>query len=247
MSRILFEYTLIDRRHRAFVAGRHDVLLTFADCFLSPRLLQAYLYLASGLVFVVWGVAGLVFEFSRRNDWAFADATISIVVPVPAGDHFGWHSLYTFQTEDGQNASGWIVADDRGAFDAGEVVLVRYLRTDLAENALFREGIQKEDAYWVPVGIGALWIWVISKAFAQSFLEYRTLRELSAHGCAVPGEITAVRFSRWDIGVQYTFTAPDGQRWTVREPIFFAHIVGDPKPGTAVAVWHMRDGVSRLL
>ena len=250
--RVPFACTLVDKRHKAFAEGKRDILLTFAHIIFSPTFIFARVFLGLGIFFFLWpGIRGLVRDFSVRNDWAFTDATIISIVPLQSGDHFNWHYFYTFQTEDGQQASGQIVESCNGVFREGQEVPVRYLRTDPTENVYALDPVPKSVLYWVLFGLGVLWVYITVTPIYRHLAGYRAIRAISRRGQALPGEITAVhqppaRSSSLDVKLEYTFTLPAGARCQGRESISSIYLTGDPKPGTVVAVWWTQDGVILL-
>jgi hypothetical protein len=244
---------LIDKRHKPFVEGKRNVLLTPAHCILSPVFIAAVAFGGLGLFFFLWpGISGLAHDFSVRNDWVITDASIVAIIPVQSGDRFNWHYLYTFQTEDGQQVSGIIAEGSSNAFSVGQHVPVRYLRTDPTENVYALDRMPKSILYWFFVGMGSLWVYITAKPIYRHFSAYGTIRAISRRGRAVPGEIIEVHYPPWhssnmNAELEYTFTSPAGTRWKGRDSIPLMYLTGNPKPGTAVAVWWAQDGVTLLL
>jgi hypothetical protein len=252
MSRVPFPYTLVDKRHKPFVEGKRNVLLTPFHYIISVRFLVALCITGVGLAFLWQGGSGLAHDFSVRNDWVTTEASIVAVVPIQSGDRFNWHYFYTFQTEDGQQGSGKIVEGNKTAFREGQQVIVRYLRTDPAENVYAHEKMPKSVLYWVLVGIGSLWVYVTAKPIYRHFLAYWRLRAISHRGRPLPGEILAVHYPPPDssdasVEIEYKLTSPPGSIWKGRDTIPLMALAGNPEPGTAVAVWWAGDGVMVLL
>jgi len=243
VPRIPFAYTLIDKRHKGFAEGKRDGLLTFTHVILSPTFIFALVFGGLGVFFFLWpGIRGLVRDFSVRNDWVLTDATIVSIVPLQSEDHFNWHYLYTFQTEDGQKASGKIVESSNGVFREGQSIPIRYLRTDPTENVYALDPMPKSILYWVFAGLGGFWVYVAAAPIYRHLVQYKAVRAISHHGQIVQGHITAVHrppahSSSLDVKLDYVFTSPAGVRFQGREAIPLLHLTGDPKPGTAVAVW----------
>lgn len=153
VPRIPFAYTLIDKRHKQFAEGQRDVLLTFAHCIFSPPFIFALIFESLGVFFFLWpGIRGLARDYFLWNDWLLTEATITSVVPLQSGDHFNWHYLYTFQTEDGQQASGKIVESSNNVYREGQNVPVRYQHTDPMENVYALDTMHKSTLYWVLAG-----------------------------------------------------------------------------------------------
>ena len=250
--RVPFAYTLIDKRHKQFVEGERDILLTFAHAIFSPTFIFALIFLGLGVFFFLWpGIRGLARDFSVRNDWVFTDATIISIVPLPSGDRFNWHYRYTFQTEDGQRASGKIVESSNGVFREGQEVPVRYLRTDPTENVYALDPMPESVLYWVLVILGVGWVYITVMPIHRHLARYRVIRAISRQGQILSGEITAIHqppagSSSLDVKLEYAFTSPTGVRCQGREPISSIYLTGDPKPGTTVAVWWTQDAVILL-
>jgi hypothetical protein len=247
VPRIPFAYTLIDKRHKGFAEGKHAVLLTFAHVIFSPTFIFALVIGGLGVFSFLWtGVRGLVRDFSVRNDWVLTDATIVSIVPLQSGDHFNWHYLYTFQTEDGQQASGKIVESSNGVFREGQDVPIRYLRTDPTENVYALDPMPKSVLYWVLTGLGVLWGYVAVMPIYRHLRQYKVIRAISRQGQIVPGQITAIHrppahSSSLDVKLDYTFASPEGVRYQGHDSIHLMYLTGDPKPGTTVAVWWTQD------
>jgi len=252
VPRILFAYTLIDKRHKLFAEGKLDVLLTLAHVIFSPTFILALVFGGLGVFFFLWpGIRGLAHDFSVQNDWVFTDATIISIVPLQSGDHFNWHYFYTFQTEDGQQASGKVVESNNSAFREGQYIPVRYLRTNPTENIYALDPMPKSVLYWVFVGLGALWVYIAATPVCRNLAQYRAIRKISRRGQIVPGQVTAVHHppahsSNPDVKLEYTFTSPAGVQRQGRESISLMYLTGDLKPGTAVAVWWTQDGATLL-
>jgi hypothetical protein len=252
MSRIPFTYTLIDKRHKPFVEGKRNVLLSPVHFIFSLGFLMTLFFVGMGLSFLWKGISGLVHDFSVRNDWVSTEASIVTIVPVQSGDRFNWYYFYTFQTDDGQQGSGKIVEDNRTAFSEGQQIPVRYLRTDPTENVYAREKMPKSVLYWVFVGIGSLWFFTAVKPTYRHLLGYRRIREVSRGGRVVPGEILAVKYppknsSDINVKLEYINTSSSGSNWKGRTSIPLMYLASDPKPGTAVAIWWVKDGTTVLL
>lgn len=252
VPRIPFAYTLIDKRHKGFAEGKRDSLLTFAYVIFSPGFIFALVFGGLGVFFFLWpGIRGLARDFSVRNDWVFTNATITSVVPLQSGDHFNRHYLYTFQTEDGRQVSGKIVESSSGVFREGQDVPIRYLRTAPTENVYALDPMPKSVLYWVLAGLGAFWVYVAATPIYRHLKQYRIIRAVSRQGRIVPGQITAVhhppaRSNSLDVKLEYAFTSPAGIRCQGHEVISLFHLVGDPKPGIAVAVWWTQDDAMLL-
>jgi hypothetical protein len=251
--RIPFEYTLIDKRHKPFVEGKRNVLITPVHFILNPGFLLVLFFGGMGLFFFLWqGIGGLAHYFSVRNDWIVTDATIVSIVPVQHGDRFNWYYFYTFQTEDGQQESGKIVEKSRTVFREGQQIPVRYLSKDPTENVYALEKMPKSVLYWVFFGIGSLWTYTAVKLIYRHFLTYRTIQAVSRRGRIVPGEIIAVHFppphsNEMNVKLEYTITPLTSANWKGRDLIPLIYLVGNPKPGIAVALWWAQDGTVVVL
>jgi len=117
MSRVPFGYSLVDKRHKGFVDGQRDVLLSLAHVMLSKGFILTLILGGVGLFgFLRLGIGGLAYGFSVRNEWVTTDATIVSIVPVQRGDRFNWYYFYSFQTEDGEQVSGKTVEGRRDVF-----------------------------------------------------------------------------------------------------------------------------------
>jgi hypothetical protein len=252
-DRVPFEFTLVDKRHKPFVEGERNNLRSLAQYILYPGFIFAAIMGGMGLLFFMrMGISGLAYNFSVRNDWVTTEATIVAIVPVQFGDRFNWHYMYTFQTDDGQQGSGKIVEDNKYEFSEGQMVPVRYLRTNPKENVYANERMPKSVLYWVLVGIGSLWVYVCAKLMYRHFSEYITIKGFSQKGTAVPGRIVEIKFPPWhsdnkNVEIEYTFNALDGTWWKRRDSISLLYLVGKPEPGTTVAVWWVTDEVAVLL
>lgn len=197
-DRVLFEFTLVDKRHKPFVEGEGNSLRSLAQYILYPGFILAAIMAGMGLLFFMrMGISGLANNFSVRNDWVTTEATIVSIVPVQFGDQFNWHYMYTFQTDDGQQVWGKIVEDNKYEFSEGQMVPLRYLRTNPKENVYANERMPKSVLYWVLVGIGSLWMYVCAKLLYRHFSEYLTIKGFSQKGTAVPGEIIEIHFPPW--------------------------------------------------
>jgi hypothetical protein len=255
--RVPFEYTLIDKRHRPFVEGKRDVLLSFVEVVGHWNLFTALVMGAIGLWFLVQGISGLAYGFSVREDWLTADATITTIVPIQSGDRFNWHYLYSFRTADGISASGSTVQDRRDVFREGQVVPVQYLQSNPEENALLKgEGLSKNVLYWVLVGIGLFWVvGVVYVRLRHGYRDYRALQQISRAWQIVPGEITDVSDTgKWykaveemNYEVEYKFLSPLGSPMKKRDPINILHVTKRPEPGMKVAVFCVGNTVAILL
>jgi hypothetical protein len=247
VPRIPFAYTLIDKRHKGFAEGKRDILLSFAHIIFSPTFIFALIFGGLGVYFFLCpGIRGLVRDFTVRNDWVLINATMTSVVPLQSGDHFNWHYLYTFHTEDGRQVSGKIVESSSGVFREGQSVPIRYLRTDPTENVYALDPMPKNILYWVFVGLGAFWVYIAAAPIYRHLKQYRIIRAISRQGQIVPGQITAVhrppaRSNSLDVKLEYVFTSPAGVRCQAREAISLMYLTDNPKPGTPVAVWWTQD------
>lgn len=253
MSRVPFGYSLVDKRHKGFVDGQRDVLLSLAHVMLSKGFIVTLILGGVGLFgFLRLGIGGLAYGFSVRNEWVTTDATIVSIVPVQRGDRFNWYYFYTFQTEDGEQVSGKTVEGRRDVFSEGQRIPVRYLRTNPRENVYANEKMPKSVLYWVLVAMGTLWVGVAANNVRQSFSGYRAMQAISHRGRAVPGEITGVSYPAWysggtNVEVDYVFTSPRGARLKRCDSVPAVHMTGSPQPGTVVAVWYVGDAVALLL
>lgn len=253
VPRIPFAYTLIDKRHKGFAEGKRDDLLTFAHVIFSPTFIFALVFGGLGVFFFLWpGIRGLARGFSVRNDWVLTDATIVSVVPLQSGDHFNWHYRYTFQTEDGRQASGKIVESSNGVFREGQDIPIRYLRIDPTENVYALDPMPKSVLYWVFVALGALWVYIAATPIYRHLTQYEAIRKISRQGQSVSGQITAVHrppahSSRLNVKLDYTFASPEGVHYQGHDLVHLMYLAGDPKPGTDVAVWWTQDGPVMLL
>jgi hypothetical protein len=253
VSRVPFAYTLIDKRHKPFAEGKRDVLLTPAHLLISRVFIAALVFAGLGLAFFLWpGLSGLARDYAVRNDWTTTDATIINVVMVQSGDEFIWHYIYTFQTADGRQVSGQIADSSRTAFTEGQQVPVRYLRSDPTENVYALDPLPIATLYWVQIGLGALFVYITARPLYRHIAAIGAIRAISRRGRVVPGQIFAVHFppaqsSELDVEVEYTFTWPAGAYRRRCDKIPGTCLTGVPRPGTAVAVWWVQEGLALLL
>ena len=253
VSRVPFAFTLIDKRHKLFVKGKRNTLITLAQCLLSPGFIIPIIFGGMGLFFFLWpGIRGLAYDLSVRNDWVSTDALIIAIVPIQDGDRFNWQFLYTFQTEEGQQISGLITEERKDAFIEGQLIPVRYLRNYPKENVYALDPMPKNVLYWFFVGMGSLWIYITVKPIYRHFLTYRSIRAISHRGRAVSGEIIEVHHPPWysssiTVEVEYAFTSPAGSQRKECDRIPIMYLTGNPKPRTTVAVWWVQDGETVLL
>jgi hypothetical protein len=244
MSHLPFAYTLIDKRHRPFVEGRRRGLLSPIHVIMSRSIILSLLLGGMGLLFFLRiGVGGLAYDFSVRNEWVLTDATITGIFPVQSDDRFNWFYIYTFQTEDGQQTSGKVVESNRGAFQQGQRIPVRYLRTNPKENTYANDPMPKSVLYWVLVALGVLWCYISIDNIRRASAWYNRIRTISSHGRGVAAQITRVRQpSRYpnniNVEIEYAFTSPTGTRLVGRDLIPVIYLTCTPGPGMVVAVWY---------
>lgn len=247
VPRIPFAYTLIDKRHKRFAEGKRDVLLTLAQWAFSPPLIFALVFGGLGVFFFLWpGIRGLARDFSVRNDWVFTEATITSAVPLQSGNHFNWHYFYTFQTEDGQQAFGNIVESSNNFYREGQRIPIRYLRSDPAENIYALEKMPKSVLYWFFIGLGTFWLYIAATPLYRRLAAYSTIRALSRQGIVARGAISAIHrpaahTRQFNAELEYIYTSPAGHRRQGHNSIPLMYLTGDPKPGTAIAVWWTQD------
>lgn len=142
--------------------------------------------------------------------------------------------------------------NNNGVFHEGQGVPIRYLRTDPTENVYALDPMPKSVLYWVLAGLGAFWVYVAATPIYRHLTQYRAVRKISRQGQIVQGYITSVHrppahSSSLDVKLDYVFTSPAGVRCQAREAISLFHLAGDPKPGTAVAVWWTQEGNIMLI
>jgi hypothetical protein len=248
-----FVYTLVDKRHRPFVDGQRHELLSPVHVIVSKGFILSLLLGGMGLLFFLRvGVSGLAYGFSVRNEWALADATIIGIFPTQSGDGFNWLYIYTFQTDDGQLASGSVVESSRDVFRQGQRIPVRYLRTNSNENTYANDPMPKSVLDWLFVAFGLLWGFVAIDNVRRAIARYNQIKAISHHGQGVAAQISAVRQPPWyssdlNVEIEYIFTSPTGTRLMGRDSIPIMYLTGTPKPGMVVAVWCVGNSEAVLL
>jgi hypothetical protein len=252
-ARIPFDFTLIDKRHQAFVEGRRDTFLTFLQVIGSARIVRLTgIAVVTSLIFY-WGSRSLIYDFSVK--WLTAEAVITAVTPVQKGDHFNWWYWYTFKTGDGKNAQGKIVLEDRNRFAIGERVPVVYVQSDPSDNRYANDPLPRSVRDWFFVGLSIFLLGSSAFWLREDLAYYRSLRRLARIGQPLPGHIVKAQFagSAMDpdipVEIDYTFKAYTGDILSAKARLALVHIARRtiPEPGTAVAVWHAAQEGSLLI
>jgi hypothetical protein len=242
-ARIPFDFTLIDRRHQAFVEGRRDTFLTFFQAIGLHGWVLVSCALVAGLLFY-WGSGSLIYDFSVK--WLSAEAVITDAVPVSKGDHFDWWYLYSFKTADGGNAGGMIVESKRDKFAIGERVPVVYVQTDPKDNRYANDPLPRSVRDWFFIGLSLFLLRGAALTLRETFAGYRGLLRLARRGRPVPGYVVKAEFARsttnqdLPVVIHFTFNTCTGAILDAIERLSFVHLAHKdiPEPGTTVAVWY---------
>jgi hypothetical protein len=127
-SCVPFDFALMDRHHRPFIEGRRDLFITPFKSFANYKAVGTAPVAA---LFLYVGASGLIRDF--LVEWNTAEAMITQCVPRKYKDHFNWWCLYSFKTENDQEANGKIVLDEseRNRFSAGDRIPVSMCEKNL--------------------------------------------------------------------------------------------------------------------
>ncbi len=114
-SRIPFDFTLTDARHRSFAEGRRDALLSLFQVIAARNVHAVVGCVLVGGLLLFWGGRSLIYDWSV--EWRTAEALITQVSPVQSvqtSNRFNWWYFYRFTTDAGEGATGKIVLDKPG-------------------------------------------------------------------------------------------------------------------------------------
>lgn len=243
-----FDYTLIDRRHRAFAEGR------------SPRLMSTYRILAQHGLFRIlpmFIVAGLILFWGARSllydatvEWREATAEIVAITPVQSDGRFNFWHIYRFDAEDGSRRQGKLVLDNQGSYRIGDRLPVIYVASDPDDNRFANESLPRSVRDWFFVALAAVLFGFGVGPLRRGFADRAALKRLTREGRLRRGRISGVSPVALTLQVSYGVEAdPSGQ------PAFFAvaevpiaHLAtgAPPPPDTVVAVL-VSDQAVRLL
>lgn len=242
-SRIPFDFALMDARHRPFVEGRRDDLLTFFQIIAQRNFVALAGCLVVGGLLLVWGSKSLIYDFSVK--WISTEAVITQISPMQSGKRFNWWYLYTFKTKNGQSAEGKIVLDNNTAFLVGDRIPVVYVSGDPADNHYAKESMPRTVRDWFFVATSAFLLSSAAVRLHKAISHYRTLCRLARNGRPLPGKIVkaqldAGRPTNLTVDIEYMFSISEGntiEAYAQIPPVHLAHKTL-PESGTVVAVWY---------
>lgn len=245
-SRIPFDFTLMDARHRSFAEGRRDTMLSLFQVIAARNVPAVVGCVLVGGLLLFWGGRSLIYDWSV--EWRTAEALITQVSPVPSvqnSSRFNWWYFYRFTTDAGEGAMGKIVLDKPGWYLVGDKIQVLYARSDPGDNRHAGEWLPRGYRDWFFVAMSAFLLGSAALGLRGGLAEYRALRRIARAGQPIPGEVVMAqldqaRIKELLVAIDYIFATPEGRPVQARAEIPLARLVPKilPKPGTRVAVWH---------
>jgi hypothetical protein len=190
-GRISFPFTLIDARHRPFVDGRRDTLLTLSQVVRSGNTVAFVTLWLFGAALLFLGGRSLVSDHSVT--WKTADAVVTNITPAFGGNSNNYWYFYEFKTEAGEMVSDYIVEDGAKAHAIGDVVPVYYVKSDPNDNYYADDPLPRAVRDWIFVGLGAFMLGAGVYCIRSALSVYRALRRLAHSGKPIPGEIINVQ------------------------------------------------------
>jgi hypothetical protein len=245
-ERIPFPFTLIDARHRPFVDGRRDTLLTLSQVVRSGNSVALVINVLFGLFCLYLGGPSLVYDLSVT--WKTADAVVTNISLLPSGNSGNnykyWH-FYNFKTEAGEIVDGYIVEDSAEAHAIGDVVRVYYVESDPKDNYYADDPLPRAFRDWFFVGLGAFMLSALVYRMRSGLGYYRALRRLAHSGQPLPGEIInsqpLMKPDTLEVKIDYLAKTADGSPIAAGDvTMAFAHLAQRalPSVGTKVAIWY---------
>ena len=261
-GRIPFPFTLIDARHRPFVDGRRDTLLTLSQLVTSGNYVKIYGGVLVGLFFLFLGGRSLFYDLSVT--WKTADARITDIQlrrSVDGKSYNHWYD-YQFKTEAGKTVSGHIVLDSGGAYAIGDVVRVYYVESDPNDNYYADDPLPVSFRDWFFTGLGIFVLGVGVYRLRSDLGNYRALRRLAHSGKPLPGEIINSQFLKLkidsdgtpeplEVKIDYVAKTADGNPIgagsATMAPQYLLTLPALPSVGTKVAIWYAEKEGAMLL
>ena len=242
-GRISFPFTLIDARHRPFVDGRRDTLLTLSQVVRSGNTVAFVTLWLFGVALLFLGGRSLVSDHSVT--WKTADAVVTNITPAFGGNSNNYWYFYEFKTEAGEMVSDYIVEDGAKAHAIGDVVPVYYVKSDPNDNYYADDPLPRAVRDWIFVGLGAFMLGAGVYCIRSALSVYRALRRLAHSGKPIPGEIINVQpvsgADTAEIKINFLAKMADGNSMAgdvTMDVMALGHLVGPALPGTKVAIWY---------
>jgi hypothetical protein len=238
-ARVPFHFTLIDKRHRAFVEGQSDTLLSLLQLNASNSMVRLLSLLSIGLVFLYLGGKDLVHD--ALTPWERTEAVITNTAIAQSSNSFTTWYFYEFETPNGQRGDGKIVG---GQFVIGQRVPVLYSRRDPDENRYADDPLPKSVLDWFFIVMSVVFFAIVGRRARKTWLDHGTIRDFSYSGHAVPGIIidtqqssTFRRDFSYDVG--YEYVTADGRHALGRQLVSMLSLTSKEalRPGTPVAIW----------
>lgn len=234
-GRIPFPFTLIDARHRPFVEGRRDTLLSLSQVVRSGNIVAFVTLWLMGLGCLFFGGRSLVYDLSVT--WKTADAVVTNITL----RGYSWKT-YKFITEAGEIV---YLDDSAEAHAIGDVMRVYYVESDPNDNYHANDPLPRSVRDWFFVGFGAFMLGAGVYSLRSHLGYYRALRRLAHSGKPIPGEIINVQpvygADSAEIKINYLAKMADGNRMAgdvTMDVMALRHLVGPALPGTKVAIWY---------
>jgi hypothetical protein len=244
-ERIPFPFTLIDARHRPFVDGRRDTLLTLSQVVRSGNTVAFVTLWLMGLLCLFFGGRSLVYDLSVT--WKTADAAVTnmTLLPTPPENSYKYWYFYEFKTEAGEIVQDHIVDDSAEAHAVGDVVRVYYVEHDPKDNYYADDPLPRGVRDWFFIGLGAFMLGGGVYCMRSALGNYRALRRLAHSGQPLPGEIINSQSLMVDealkVKIDYLAKTADGSPFAAGDvTMAIAHLAEPalPSVGTKVAIWY---------
>jgi hypothetical protein len=241
-GRIPFPFTLIDARHRPFVEGRRDTILSLSQVVRSGNIVAFVTLWLMGLGCLFFGGRSIVYDLSVT--WKTADAVVTNITL----SGYTWKT-YKFITEAGEIV---YLDDSAEAHANGDVVRVYYVESDPNDNYHADDPLPRSVRDWFFVAFGAFMLSAGVYCMRSALSIYRALLRLAHFGKPVPGEIINSQLLKLKVGpegipeplevkIDYVIKTTDGNPIGEGSATMAPHHLSNlalPSVGTKVAVWY---------
>lgn len=246
-SRIHFDFNLIDKRHKAFVEGKREGLLSLYHIVSRRSLVPLILRLALAAAALAFGGKSLIYDWSVA--WNTTRAVIGNISVHQYKNSFNYWYEYSFRTEDGSSATGQLVLDDPNSYAVGASIPVIYVASDPGDNRYAHESMPRSVRDWAFVAVGGFVLGLAGFWLRGDFAEHKHWREVVRNGQPIRGVVTGARWFTDPVfinavRVEYSTKPPGGFAVAGVSELPAAHLAARDllEAGTAVAIWYVPVG-----